>query len=168
MGRLTASSACPVGINLSQMDHDEKQAAYATADITYGTNNEFGFDYLRDNMVGLPANGSSAASNFAIVDEVDSILIDEARTPLIISGQAEDHTDLYLRMNAGPFPADRAQGRRRRRRLLVDNRPPGPSFTAGYEHAEKLLAATDFCPRAQPHEAANIPSCTTSMRRCGP
>ncbi|MBV2264845.1 MAG: preprotein translocase subunit SecA, partial [Thauera sp.] len=76
----------------------QKQAAYA-ADITYGTNNEFGFDYLRDNMVYAVGERVQRALAFAIVDEVDSILIDEARTPLIISGQAEDHTDLYLKMN---------------------------------------------------------------------
>jgi preprotein translocase subunit SecA len=90
-----------VGVNLSQMPHDEKQAAYA-ADITYGTNNEFGFDYLRDNMVYTASERVQRGLNYAIVDEVDSILIDEARTPLIISGQAEDHTDLYVRMNAVP------------------------------------------------------------------
>ncbi|MDR5748225.1 preprotein translocase subunit SecA, partial [Caballeronia sp. LZ029] len=72
------------------------------ADITYGTNNEFGFDYLRDNMVYETNARVQRPLNFAIVDEVDSILIDEARTPLIISGQAEDHTDLYVRMNALP------------------------------------------------------------------
>jgi preprotein translocase subunit SecA len=81
------------------MDREAKQAAYA-ADITYGTNNEFGFDYLRDNMVYDPADRVQRGLNFAIVDEVDSILIDEARTPLIISGQADDHTELYVRINA--------------------------------------------------------------------
>ena len=76
------------------MDHADKQAAYA-ADITYGTNNEFGFDYLRDNMVYAAGERVQRGLNYAIVDEVDSILIDEARTPLIISGQAEDNTELY-------------------------------------------------------------------------
>jgi preprotein translocase subunit SecA len=89
------------GINLSQMEHAQKQEAYA-ADITYGTNNEFGFDYLRDNMVYETHARVQRPLNFAVVDEVDSILIDEARTPLIISGQAEDHTELYVRMNALP------------------------------------------------------------------
>jgi preprotein translocase subunit SecA len=98
MGRLHRFLGLTVGVNLSQMDHEAKQAAYA-ADITYGTNNEFGFDYLRDNMVYTVGERVQRGLNFAIVDEVDSILIDEARTPLIISGQAEDHTDLYLRMN---------------------------------------------------------------------
>jgi preprotein translocase subunit SecA len=77
------------------MPREEKQAAYR-ADITYGTNNEFGFDYLRDNMVTTVADRVQRGLNYAIVDEVDSILIDEARTPLIISGQAEDHTEMYL------------------------------------------------------------------------
>ena len=97
MGRLHRFLGLTVGVNLSQMDHEAKQAAYS-ADITYGTNNEFGFDYLRDNMVYAADQRVQRSLNYAIVDEVDSILIDEARTPLIISGQAEDHTDLYLRM----------------------------------------------------------------------
>jgi preprotein translocase subunit SecA len=101
MGRLHRFLGLTVGVNLSQMAHDRKQEAYA-ADITYGTNNEFGFDYLRDNMVYTPAERVQRGLAYAIVDEVDSILIDEARTPLIISGQAEDHTDLYVKMNAVP------------------------------------------------------------------
>ncbi len=87
-----------VGINLPQMAREDKQAAYA-ADITYGTNNEYGFDYLRDNMVYEAADRVQRGLHYAIVDEVDSILIDEARTPLIISGQAEDHTAMYLAIN---------------------------------------------------------------------
>ena len=88
MGRIYGFLGLTTGCNLSRMPHDEKQAAYA-ADITYGTNNEFGFDYLRDNMVYAANERVQRGLNFAIVDEVDSILIDEARTPLIISGQAE-------------------------------------------------------------------------------
>jgi preprotein translocase subunit SecA len=98
MGRIFGFLGLTTGCNLSRMTHDEKQAAYAS-DITYGTNNEFGFDYLRDNMVYSVGERVQHGLNFAIVDEVDSILIDEARTPLIISGQAEDHTDLYLKLN---------------------------------------------------------------------
>ncbi|MFO1245123.1 MAG: preprotein translocase subunit SecA [Ramlibacter sp.] len=98
MGRLYNFLGLTVGINLPQMPREEKQAAYR-ADITYGTNNEFGFDYLRDNMVYEVQDRVQRGLNYAIVDEVDSILIDEARTPLIISGQAEDHTDLYIAMN---------------------------------------------------------------------
>ncbi len=81
------------------MSKEDKQAAYG-ADVTYGTNNEFGFDYLRDNMVQDIADRVARGLSYAIVDEVDSILIDEARTPLIISGQAEDHTEMYVRINA--------------------------------------------------------------------
>jgi preprotein translocase subunit SecA len=99
MGRLYGFLGLTVGVNVPGMQRDEKQAAYA-ADVTYGTNNEFGFDYLRDNMVYEVADRVARGLHYAIVDEVDSILIDEARTPLIISGQAEDHTDLYVRINA--------------------------------------------------------------------
>jgi preprotein translocase subunit SecA len=98
-----------VGINLSQMSHEEKQQAYGS-DITYGTNNEFGFDYLRDNMVHDVNQRVQRGLNFAIVDEVDSILIDEARTPLIISGQADDHTDVYIKMNVIPGYLERQIG----------------------------------------------------------
>lgn len=99
MGRLYSFLGLSVGVNLPQMPREEKQAAYA-ADVTYGTNNEYGFDYLRDNMVYETADRVQRGLSYAIVDEVDSILIDEARTPLIISGQAEDHTELYVRINA--------------------------------------------------------------------
>ena len=99
MGRLYNFLGLSVGVNVPQMSREEKQAAYA-ADITYGTNNEFGFDYLRDNMVQDTADRVARGLAYAIVDEVDSILIDEARTPLIISGQAEDHTEMYVRINA--------------------------------------------------------------------
>jgi preprotein translocase subunit SecA len=98
MGKLYNFLGLTVGINLPNMPREEKQAAYS-ADITYGTNNEYGFDYLRDNMVYEAADRVQRGLNYAIVDEVDSILIDEARTPLIISGQAEDHTDLYIAIN---------------------------------------------------------------------
>jgi len=87
-----------VGCNVAGMSPQDKQAAYQ-ADVTYGTNNEFGFDYLRDNMVFSPEERAQKNLNFAIVDEVDSILIDEARTPLIISGQAEDSSALYKSIN---------------------------------------------------------------------
>ena len=95
MGKLYNFLGLTVGINLPHMAREEKQSAYR-ADITYGTNNEYGFDYLRDNMVYETADRVQRGLNYAIVDEVDSILIDEARTPLIISGQAEDHTDCLL------------------------------------------------------------------------
>jgi len=98
MGKIYRFLGLTVGVNLSQMEHELKQQAYA-CDITYGTNNEFGFDYLRDNMVYQPSERVQRSLAYGIVDEVDSILIDEARTPLIISGQAEDTTDLYLAIN---------------------------------------------------------------------
>ena len=97
MGRLYNFLGLTVGVNLPQLPREQKQAAYA-ADITYGTNNEYGFDYLRDNMVYETHDRVQRGLSYAIVDEVDSILIDEARTPLIISGQAEDHTAHYLAM----------------------------------------------------------------------
>ena len=109
MSKLYNFLGMKVGVNLSQMDHTTKQEAYA-ADITYGTNNEFGFDYLRDNMVQDLGQRVQRGLAYAIVDEVDSILIDEARTPLIISGQAEDHTDLYIKINALPSYLERQIG----------------------------------------------------------
>ncbi len=101
MGRLYGFLGMTVGVVVPQQDNEEKRAAYR-ADITYGTNNEYGFDYLRDNMEFRPEDRRQRSLAYAIVDEVDSILIDEARTPLIISGQAEDNTELYIRMNAVP------------------------------------------------------------------
>lgn len=101
MGRLYSFLGMSVGVVVPQQENDEKRAAYA-ADITYGTNNEYGFDYLRDNMEYRAEDRRQRVLAYAIVDEVDSILIDEARTPLIISGQAEDNTELYVRMNAVP------------------------------------------------------------------
>ena len=109
MSKLYNFLGMKVGVNLSQMDHKTKQEAYA-ADITYGTNNEFGFDYLRDNMVQDLDQRVQRGLAYAIVDEVDSILIDEARTPLIISGQADDHTDLYIKINALPAHLERQIG----------------------------------------------------------
>ena len=148
MARLYNFLGLSVGINLSQMDHASKQQAYA-ADITYGTNNEFGFDYLRDNMVYEVEGRVQRPLNFAVVDEVDSILIDEARTPLIISGQAEDHTDLYVRMNALPPLLERQIGEEKADGTGVE--VPG-DYTLdekarqvflterGHEKAESLLA----------------------------
>ncbi len=101
MGRIYGFLGLTVGVIRSQQPGDEKQAAYA-ADITYGTNNEYGFDYLRDNMVYSPDQRVQRPLNYAIVDEVDSILIDEARTPLIISGQADDNVAMYQQINAVP------------------------------------------------------------------
>jgi preprotein translocase subunit SecA len=148
MGRLYNFLGLSCGINLSQMEHAQKQDAYAS-DITYGTNNEFGFDYLRDNMVYETNARVQRPLNFAIVDEVDSILIDEARTPLIISGQAEDHTDLYVRMNALPPLLEQQIGEEKADGTGVEK--PG-DYTLdekarqvflteqGHEKAERLLA----------------------------
>src|SRR6267143_3267811 len=97
MGKVYKFLGLSVVAVLTQIQHAEKQSAYA-ADITYGTNNEFGFDYLRDNMAMQVDDRFQRRLNYAIVDEVDSILIDEARTPLIISGRAEDRTEIYQRM----------------------------------------------------------------------
>ena len=98
MGKLYRFMGLTVGLIIHGMDQDEKKAAY-NADITYCTNNELGFDYLRDNMVIYKEQKVQRGHNFAIVDEVDSILIDEARTPLIISGQSDKSTDLYTQAN---------------------------------------------------------------------
>jgi preprotein translocase subunit SecA len=139
MGRIYQFLGISVGVVLSQMDHENKQTAYS-ADITYGTNNEFGFDYLRDNMVSDPAERVQRALNYAIVDEVDSILIDEARTPLIISGQAEGNTEVYVRMNTlipklvrqdkEDSPGDFSVDEKSQQVLLSES---------GFEHAEKIL-----------------------------
>lgn len=148
MARLYNFLGLSVGINLSGMEHEQKQEAYAS-DITYGTNNEFGFDYLRDNMVYETEARVQRALNFAVVDEVDSILIDEARTPLIISGQAEDHTELYVRMNALPPLLERQIGEEKADGTGVEK--PG-DYTLdekarqvfltelGHEKAERLLS----------------------------
>ncbi|MDZ4316416.1 MAG: preprotein translocase subunit SecA [Azonexus sp.] len=139
MGRLHRFLGLTVGVNLSQMDHEAKQAAYAS-DITYGTNNEFGFDYLRDNMVYSGGERVQRGMNFAIVDEVDSILIDEARTPLIISGQAEDHTENYLRMKDIVPLLTRAAEEKSEGDYWVDEKGHQVHLSdAGYEHAEQLL-----------------------------
>jgi preprotein translocase subunit SecA len=139
------------------MDHEAKQAAYA-ADITYGTNNEFGFDYLRDNMVYTAGERVQRSLNFAIVDEVDSILIDEARTPLIISGQADDHTDLYLRMKDVVPNLTRAMEEEAEGDYWVDEKGHQVHLSeAGYEHAEQLLAEHGLLKEGTSlYDAANI------------
>ncbi|MCK6413864.1 MAG: preprotein translocase subunit SecA [Azonexus sp.] len=157
MGRLHRFLGLTVGINLSQMDHEAKQAAYA-ADITYGTNNEFGFDYLRDNMVYSAGERVQRGLNFAIVDEVDSILIDEARTPLIISGQADDHTDLYLAMRQVVPKLVRAESEEGEGDYWVDEKGHQVHLSeTGYEHAEELLAEHGLLKEGSSlYDAANI------------
>jgi len=163
MGRLYRFLGLSVGVILSQMPQEEKHAAYA-ADITFGTNNEFGFDYLRDNMTMQVAERFQKKLNFAIVDEVDSILIDEARTPLIISGQAEDRTELYYRMNEVAPLMQRMAAEPK----SGEPEPPG-DFSVdekghtvmlsekGHEHAENLLARVGLLPEGRSlYEPANI------------
>ena len=131
MGRIYRFLGLTVGVNLSQMDHAAKQVAYG-ADITYGTNNEFGFDYLRDNMVFEASQRVQRGLTYAIVDEVDSILIDEARTPLIISGQADDNVDLYYRLNELAPKLTRQADEKGRRRLLGRRKgTPGAALRGG-------------------------------------
>jgi preprotein translocase subunit SecA len=166
MGRLYNFMGLTVGVNLSQMSREEKQAAYA-ADVTYGTNNEFGFDYLRDNMVQDAADRVQRPLAYAIVDEVDSILIDEARTPLIISGQAEDHTEMYVRINSVVPHLKRQVGEEDPRTgegviepgdFTVDEKSHQVFLTeAGHENAERLLSEAGLLPEgASLYDPANI------------
>ena len=166
MGRLYNFLGLTVGINLPNMPREEKQAAYG-ADITYGTNNEYGFDYLRDNMVYESRDRVQRLLNYAIVDEVDSILIDEARTPLIISGQAEDHTDLYLAINKVVPLLEKQEGEEDPRTgegvtkpgdFTVDEKTHQVFLTeAGHEKAEQLLSEFKLLPEgASLYDPANI------------
>ena len=116
MGPVYRFLGMEVGVIKNAKSQDEKRAAYA-CDITYGTNNEFGFDYLRDNLAFRFEDRVQRKLSFAIVDEVDSILIDEARTPLIISGPAEESTELYIKINTLIPRLDQTEGRKRSRRL---------------------------------------------------
>ncbi len=163
MGRVFNFLGITVGVNLSQMSHEEKQAAYA-ADITYGTNNEFGFDYLRDNMVFHPSQRVQRKLNYAIVDEVDSILIDEARTPLIISGQADDNVGMYQQMNQVPPRLTRMAHEPK-----VDEPPPPGDYSVdekahqvllsedGHEKVEAILTELGIlAPGSSLYDAANI------------
>ena len=166
MGKLYNFLGMSVGINLPQLSREEKQAAY-NADITYGTNNEFGFDYLRDNMVYEAKDRVQRGLNFAIVDEVDSILIDEARTPLIISGQADDHTAQYMAMNQVVPMLTRQEGEADPRTgegitkpgdFTVDEKSHQVFLTEqGHENAERILASAGLIPEgASLYDPANI------------
>jgi len=166
MGRLYGFLGLTVGVNVPGMQREEKQAAFA-ADVTYGTNNEFGFDYLRDNMVYEVADRVARGLHYAIVDEVDSILIDEARTPLIISGQAEDHTELYVRINAvvpglkkqiGEADPRTGEGVIEPGDFTVDEKSHQVYLTeAGHEKAEELLSQAGLlAPGASLYDPANI------------
>jgi preprotein translocase subunit SecA len=166
MGKLYNFLGMSVGINLSQLSREEKQAAY-NSDITYGTNNEFGFDYLRDNMVYEAKDRVQRGLNYAIVDEVDSILIDEARTPLIISGQADDQTAQYQAMNQVVPLLSRQEGEADPRTgegitkpgdFTVDEKSHQVFLTEqGHEKAESILASAGLIPEgASLYDPANI------------
>ncbi|MDH4180963.1 MAG: preprotein translocase subunit SecA, partial [Betaproteobacteria bacterium] len=157
MGRIYRFLGLTVGVNLSQMPHDQKQTAYA-ADITYGTNNEFGFDYLRDNMVYATGERVQRGLSYAIVDEVDSILIDEARTPLIISGQADDNVETYYRLNEIPPKLARQAEEKGPGDYWVDEKAHQVLLSEqGHESAEALLGSAGLIPAGTSlYDAANI------------
>jgi preprotein translocase subunit SecA len=157
MGKLYNFLGLTVGINLSQMKAADKQFAYA-ADITYGTNNEFGFDYLRDNMVFSAAQRSQRALTYALVDEVDSILIDEARTPLIISGQAESDVDSYIQINMVAKRLVKQEAEDGAGDFWVDEKGQSVNFSeVGHEHAEAYLEEAGLLPaESSLYESANI------------
>ena len=166
MGRLYNFLGLTVGINLPNLPREEKQAAY-NADITYGTNNEYGFDYLRDNMVYEAGDRVQRKLNYAIIDEVDSILIDEARTPLIISGQAEDHTAMYLAMNQvvpllvrqeGEADPRTGEGVTKPGDFTLDEKTHQVFLTEqGHETAERVLASQGLIAEgASLYDPANI------------
>jgi preprotein translocase subunit SecA len=163
MGKVYRFLGMSVGTILSQQATADKKVAYA-ADITYGTNNEFGFDYLRDNMEYAVGDRRQRGLYYAIVDEVDSILIDEARTPLIISGQAEDHTETYQRLNSVPRLLEEMASEPK----SGEEEPPGDYWVdrkahqvylseAGHEKAEKVLGQMGLLPDgASLYDAGNI------------
>jgi preprotein translocase subunit SecA len=149
MGKVYKFLGLSVGVILTQMPHAEKQSAYA-ADITYGTNNEFGFDYLRDNMAMQVGDRFQRKLNYAIVDEVDSILIDEARTPLIISGRAEDRTEIYQRMDKVSPLLKRQEKEGAPGDFYVDEKNHTVLLSEdGHEHAEKLLGRAGLLPEGR-------------------
>ena len=157
MGRIHRFLGLSVGVVVPQMDQADKQEAYK-ADITYGTNNEFGFDYLRDNMATQVADRFQRPLHYAIVDEVDSILIDEARTPLIISGQAEDSTDLYRRINElVPYLA-KQEDEKATGDYWVDLKQHTVTLSEqGHEHAEELMTKAGLLPEgASLYDPSNI------------
>ena len=158
MGAIYTFLGLTVGVNLAQMAHEVKQQAYAS-DITYGTNNEFGFDYLRDNMVYQNAEKVQRVLSFGIVDEVDSILIDEARTPLIISGQADDNTELYVKMNTVvPKLTRQPEEKSEEGDFWVDEKAHQVMLSeAGHQHAEELLENAGMLPpNTSLYDPANI------------
>ena len=139
MGQIYRFLGLEVGINLSNISSEEKKKAYE-ADITYGTNNEFGFDYLRDNMVFSKEERVQRKLHYGLVDEVDSILIDEARTPLIISGQAEDNVDLYTKINLVVAKLSKQKTEEESGDYWIDEKAHQVILSeSGHENVEKLL-----------------------------
>ncbi|MGZ5113957.1 MAG: preprotein translocase subunit SecA, partial [Usitatibacter sp.] len=158
MGRIHRFLGLTVGVVVPQMDPVEKQASYR-ADITYGTNNEFGFDYLRDNMATQVEERFQRALHYAIVDEVDSILIDEARTPLIISGQAEDSAELYRKIDVLiPRLVPQADEKSEVGDYWVDLKQHSVTLSEhGHEHAEDLMREAGLLPEgASLYDPSNI------------
>lgn len=149
MGKVYNFLGMTVGTILSNQPNDQKQAAYA-ADITYGTNNEFGFDYLRDNMEYETGARRQRGLFFAIVDEVDSILIDEARTPLIISGPAEGSTDIYVAIDKIPDMLERQKQEKGEGDYWVDEKQHTVQLSeAGHEKVEKIMVDMGLLPAGQ-------------------
>ncbi|UJF25151.1 preprotein translocase subunit SecA [Suttonella sp. R2A3] len=149
LGELYGFLGLSTGIIVSGMSNEEKQAAYQS-DITYGTNNEFGFDHLRSNMALTPQDRLQRELNFAIVDEVDSILIDEARTPLIISGEAEMNTELYRQLNKLVPELTRQKEEDGPGDFSVDEKSKQVGLTdAGHDHVEALLRSTGLLPESE-------------------
>src|SRR5207249_606969 len=157
MGKIYRFLGLSVGVNLPHMEPADKRKAYA-ADITYGTNNEFGFDYLRDHMAMHVAERFHGGLHYAIVDEVDSILIDEARTPLIISGQAEDRTEIYYRMNEVAPLLTRQKEENAPGDFWVDEKNHQILLSeSGHQKAEEILARIGMLPQgASLYEPAYI------------
>ena len=139
MGQIYRFLGLEVGINLSNISSEEKKKAYE-ADITYGTNNEFGFDYLRDNMIFSKEERVQRKLHYGLVDEVDSILIDEARTPLIISGQAEDNVDLYTKINLVVAKLSKQKTEEEGGDYWIDEKAHQVVLSeSGHENVERLL-----------------------------
>ena len=157
MGKLYAFLGLTTGVVVAGMSGEEKRAAYG-ADITYGTNNEFGFDYLRDNMAFASSERMQRDQHYAIVDEVDSILIDEARTPLIISGSTENSSDLYLKINALIPRLTRQDNADAAGDYLVDEKDRNVLLSEqGHQRVEELLAEAGILQEGESlYDSANI------------